>query len=104
MLQLLPGPDRKRKAHLYGYRLTYRNPHIGGAGCVMVWEIDGGRLPYQIAVERDEAGELRLHCTCADAVFRAEVAGRHCKHVQGLLTFGRRGDATYPLSPDLPTA
>ena len=27
---------------------------------------------YQIALERDEAGNLRIHCTCADAIFRAE--------------------------------
>lgn len=46
-------------------------------------------MPYQIALERDEADNLRLHCTCADAVFRAEEQGRFCKHIQGLLQFGR---------------
>jgi predicted nucleic acid-binding Zn finger protein len=54
-------------------------------------------MPYQIALERDEAGTLRIHCTCADAVFRAEDKGRFCKHVRGLLHIGRRdqfeGDA-----------
>jgi hypothetical protein len=39
-------------------------------------------------LERDEAGNLRLHCTCADAVFRAEEDGRFCKHVRGLLQIG----------------
>jgi hypothetical protein len=56
---------------------------------VLICEVRGGRAPYQIAVERDAAGRLQLHCTCADAVFRAEAEGRFCKHVQGLLEFGR---------------
>src|SRR5262245_65644274 len=68
----LPGPDRSRSRTAYGYRLIYRNPEEGAAGCALIWEVFGGRARYQIALERDEAGELRLHCTCADAVFRAE--------------------------------
>jgi len=89
VVALLPGPDRKRTAARYGYRLTYRNEDTAGVGCVLLWEVVGGRLPYQIALERDEAGELRLHCSCADAIFRAEAEGRFCKHVGGLLEIGR---------------
>jgi hypothetical protein len=87
---LLPGPDRKRSATPYGYRLTYRNPDASGVGCVMLWEVAGGRLGYQIALERNEAGRLWLHCSCADAIFRAEAEGRFCKHVHGLLEIGAR--------------
>jgi hypothetical protein len=89
---LLPGPDRKRVARPYGYRLTYRNPEPDAAGCALMWEVSGGRLHYQIALERDDAGELRLHCSCADAIFRCEAEGRLCKHVRGLLQIGG-GDA-----------
>jgi hypothetical protein len=53
----------------------------------MIWEVHGGRLGYQVALERDEAGALRLHCTCADAIFRAESEGRFCKHIRGLMSF-----------------
>jgi hypothetical protein len=88
-LTVLPGSNRKRSPSAYSYRLTYHNPLAGISGCVMLWEVSGGRLPYQIALERDEAGNLRLHCTCADAVFRAEGEGRFCKHVHGLLQCGR---------------
>lgn len=96
----LPGPDRKRSAASYGYRLTYRNSDRTGAGCVMLWEVAGGRLPYQIALERDEAGSLQFHCTCADAIFRAESEGRHCKHIRGLLEIGTRGTERPSLGPD----
>jgi hypothetical protein len=88
LVTVLPGPDRKRQACSYTYRLTYRNPDPESAGCVMTWEVQGGRLPYQIAVEREDTGTLRLYCTCADAIFRAEEAGRFCKHVSGLLRLG----------------
>lgn len=86
---LLPGPDRKRTQSPYTFRLTYRNPRQTRPGCVMSWEVSGGRRAYQIALERDESGNLRIHCTCADAVFRAEEVGRFCKHVHGLLQVGR---------------
>jgi hypothetical protein len=85
----LPGPDRQRSPVVYNYRLLYRSADSAAQGCVMSWEVTGGRMPYQIALERDEADNLRLHCTCADAVFRAEELGRFCKHIQGLLHFGR---------------
>jgi hypothetical protein len=89
LFTLLPGPDRKRGARPYRYRLTYRNADAEAVGCVMLWEVSGGRLDYQIALEREETGNLRCHCTCADAVYRAEDEGRFCKHIQGLLAFGR---------------
>src|SRR5437016_4962815 len=82
---VLPGPDRKRLECCYTYRLTYLNLDATAAGCVLTCEVQGGRLTYQIAVERGANGQLRLHCTCADAVFRAEPEGRLCKHVQGFL-------------------
>src|SRR4051812_8039874 len=89
LITLLPGPGRKRAPALYRYRVTYRNPEPDAVGCVQLWAVAGGRLEYQIALERDERGSLRLHCTCADAIFRAEDEGRLCKHVRGLLQFGR---------------
>jgi hypothetical protein len=82
---LLPGPNRKRTPRLYSYRLTYRNYRTEAPGCVMTWEVQGGRMPYQIAVELREDRHFRIHCTCADAVFRREAEGRLCKHVQGFL-------------------
>jgi hypothetical protein len=85
----LPGPGRKRSESAYVYRLQYLNPDPEQAGCVMTWEVQGGRLTYQIAVERAEKGGLRCHCTCADAVFRAENEGRYCKHVRGFLAWGQ---------------
>ena len=79
----LPGPTRKRLPAEYRYRLTYRNPTPADDGCVMVWEVIGGRLPYQIAVE--QVGRVtRWHCTCADAVYREDELQHRCKHVRGL--------------------
>lgn len=89
-LTLLPGPDRKRTRCSYFYRLTYRHADPTAEGCAMTWEVTGGRTAYQIALERDGQGTLRLHCTCADAVFRGEVAGHFCKHVRGLLRAGQQ--------------
>lgn len=82
---VLPGPDRKRHASEYRFRLTYRNHRTDEAGCVSVWEVAGGRLPYQIAVERVAAGQLVWHCSCADAVYRGDDGTHRCKHVAGLL-------------------
>ncbi|QDU20869.1 hypothetical protein [Urbifossiella limnaea] len=82
---LLPGPDRKRKPSPYHYRITYRNPDPSEPGCVMTWDVLGGREPYQIALERTDAGNTVWHCTCADAVFHGENDhAHHCKHVSGL--------------------
>jgi hypothetical protein len=86
---LLPGPDRKRSAAVYRYRVTYRAAEPQTAGCLMTWEVCGGRMAYQIAVERQEGGRVRLHCTCADAVFRGELTGQPCKHVRGLVSVAR---------------
>ena len=86
----LPGPTRKREPSTYCYRLTYRSPGPGEPGCALLWEVAGGRLPYQIALEREPSGALRWHCTCADAVYRGEDAPHVCKHVRGLLELGRR--------------
>jgi hypothetical protein len=47
VLTLLPGPSRQRLETVYSYRLTYRQPEAAGAGCVMLWEVSGGRLTYQ---------------------------------------------------------
>ncbi|MCU0702655.1 MAG: hypothetical protein MUF18_01535 [Fimbriiglobus sp.] len=80
----LPGPDRKRTPAEYRYHLTYRNPHPTEDGCMMVWEVLGGRLPYQIACERT-AKAVRWHCTCADAVYREDEPQHRCKHVRGLI-------------------
>ena len=89
----LPGPSRKRAVAPYLYRVTYCSPEPLDAGCAVTWEVRGGRMPYQVVLEREDNGSLRWHCTCADAVYRGEVEGRHCKHVKGLLATGRpRGE------------
>jgi hypothetical protein len=85
VLSVLPGPDRKRTPAEYRFRVMYRNPRPTEPGCVMVWEVLGGRLPYQIASERTERGDIQWHCTCADAVYRGDGTDHECKHVRGLL-------------------
>lgn len=86
----LPGPTRARQPRPYRYRLTYRNPEPMTPGCTLLWEVEGGRLQYQVALERQDSGLLRWHCTCADAVYRGEDDERYlCKHVRGLRGFGR---------------
>jgi hypothetical protein len=86
----LPGPSRRRSSTTYSYRLKYRNPNVGAPGCALQWEVSGGRMPYQISLEREENGSLRLHCTCADAVYRGENGPHTCKHVRGLLAVSRQ--------------
>ncbi len=82
---VLPGPTRKREPAAYHYHVTYRNPELAEPGCLMTWNVCGGREEYQIAAERTEMGELRWHCTCPDAVYRgAESHAYCCKHIQGL--------------------
>ncbi len=100
----LPGPTRKRALSPYCYRLTYRNPDPGGRGCVLLWDVYGGRDTYQIALEREPAGGLRWHCTCADAVYRGEDAPHVCKHVRGLQALGRQPLAPTPPSEACPGA
>lgn len=83
---VLPGPDRKRTPAAYHFRVTYRNPEPGETGCVMTWDVTGGRDVYQIALERGADGRHLWHCTCEDAVYRHENRNdRHCKHVHGLM-------------------
>ena len=85
MIATIPGPDRKRTLADYHYRLTYRDSNPDRPGCLMVWEVKGGRLPYQLAVERTSDGRLQWHCSCADAAFRGEDSRHTCKHVRGLV-------------------
>jgi hypothetical protein len=40
----LPGPTRKRTPSQYGFRLTYRSPDPSAEGCVLLWDVYGGRL------------------------------------------------------------
>lgn len=88
LIALLPGPNRRRSDALYQYRLVYRQPDLDADGCLMLWQVLGGRQPYQVALERDGRAQLRWHCTCPDAVYRGEtLAGHTCKHVRGLLDF-----------------
>jgi hypothetical protein len=87
LIAVLPGPDRKRTQSIYRYRVTYRGD-AERPGCLVLWEVNGGRQPYQVALERDDAGRLHWHCTCADAVFRGELEADHvCKHVRALREF-----------------
>ncbi len=82
---ILPGASRKRLPAPYHYRATYRNPIPTEPGCVATWSVAGGREEYQIALERADSGELIWHCTCPDAIYRADQRqGCGCKHVQGL--------------------
>lgn len=84
----LPGPNRKRSTALYQYRVTYRNPTPSDPGCVMTWEATGGRLPYQVALERTARGDHLWHCSCADAVYRGGDYPTHkCKHVRAISEF-----------------
>ncbi len=81
----LPGPDRKRQPSAYHYRVTYRNSRPE-PGCVMTWEVLGGRQVYQVALEETPSGSRRWHCSCADAIFRGDGNPRHvCKHIRGLM-------------------
>lgn len=90
----LPGPTRKRTPAPYCYRLTYQGDQ-NEPGCAFQWDVMGGRDIYQIALERLTSGELRWHCTCADAVYRGDGARHVCKHVKGLMAQGR--------TPETPT-
>src|ERR1700722_18029531 len=90
LIAALPGPTRKRTPSPYCYRLTYRHPEPAVPGCALLWDVLGGRMRYQIALERDTDGSLHWHCTCADAIYRGETEPNHvCKHVRGLLQLGR---------------
>jgi hypothetical protein len=89
LVAVLPGPDRKRTQSIYRYRVAFRGADAERPGCLVLWEVAGGRQPYQVALERDDAGRTHWHCTCADAVFRGELEPGHvCKHVRALQSFG----------------
>lgn len=82
----LPGPDRKRLPKEYRYRVVFQHEGEREPGCVMMWEVTGGREVYQIALERTDRGNTKWHCTCADATFRGEQSANYqCKHVHGLI-------------------
>jgi hypothetical protein len=100
---LLPGADRKRTISLYQYRVTYRSSQGHEPGCLMMWDVSGGRQQYQIAAERLPDGGLKWHCTCADAVYRGEHDPHHqCKHVHGLLE--TMPPVINPVNKELPLA
>lgn len=85
LILTLPGPSRKRQKSLYTCRVTHREPVANTAGCVISWEVNGGRFAYQVSLERQEDGGLRWHCTCADAVYRGSENPHHqCKHIRGI--------------------
>src|SRR5262245_59293988 len=81
LFAVLPGPDRKRRPSTYRFRLTFMNPQPAQPGCVLLWDVAGGRLGYQIALERQESGDLHWHCSCADSIYRGEDQPHVCKHV-----------------------
>ena len=85
----IPGPTRKRTPTSYRYRMTYRSEARRDRGCVFLWDVLGGRDIYQVALEREDDGRLRWHCTCADAAYRGETRPQGCKHVRGLQAIGR---------------
>lgn len=85
----LPGPTRKRTPSAYCYSLRYRAADLQREGCLLWWDVSGGREVYQIALERRGDGTLRYHCTCADAVFRGGGREGACKHVRGLQELAR---------------
>lgn len=85
----LPGPTRKRLLAPYCYRLIHQQRHSHAPGCLLLWDVLGGRDIYQVALERLDGGKLRWHCTCADAIYRGEKRGSLCKHVQGLRSYQR---------------
>ena len=82
---LLPGSDRKRRPAPYHYRITFRARPPVAPGCIATWEVYGGREEYQITLEKSPGNELLWHCTCPDAVYRANDNNPHyCKHIRGL--------------------
>jgi hypothetical protein len=90
----LPGPTRKRAPSPYGFHLTYSSPDPRAAGCVLLWDVYGGRQTYQIALEREGNGGLTWHCTCADWVYRNEDFPKYqCKHIRALRVQKPNGDA-----------
>jgi len=89
ILAELPGPTRRRTPSPYRYLLNFCADDAQAVGCLCSWDVLGGRMEYQISLEREESGSLRYHCTCADAVYRGTYTPHVCKHVRGLLALGR---------------
>jgi hypothetical protein len=88
LIAMLPGPDRKRTETLYQYRLIYRHRQFNVEGCLLLWQVQGGRQSYQVALERDDRGQFLWHCTCADHTYRCETIENHaCKHIRGVRDF-----------------
>jgi hypothetical protein len=88
LITTLPGSSRDKAHCLYEYRLVYRQTDAEADGCLMLWQVVGGREPYQVALERDEWRQLVWHCTCPDTIYRRDQNPRHlCKHILGLLEF-----------------
>jgi hypothetical protein len=88
LVAMIPGPSRKRENSIYSYRMVFRNPEPETDGCLALWHVSGGRMTYQVAIERDMQGQILWHCTCADHVFRHELSADHCcKHVGALRNF-----------------
>lgn len=85
----LPGPTRHRSASPYCYRLLHESSEPQEEGCLLLWEVFGGREIYHVALEREDSGDLHWHCSCADAVYRGDRRVTHCKHVRGLRGHGR---------------
>jgi hypothetical protein len=98
----LPGPSRKRTPSPYCYRLLFSNSDPEVEGCALLWQVLGGREEYQVALERKGSGELRWHCSCADAIFRGENQPHTCKHVRGLLSLGRKPEGGGPVPSPTP--
>lgn len=94
---ILPGPNRKRTPAPYQFRVSYRNPEPTEPGCVMTWQVIGGREEYQVAAERTEDGHLEWHCTCPDAIYHGTYRHAHnCKHVQGIQALLRSAGERVP--------
>lgn len=84
---ILPGPNRQRRPTRYAYCVRYRNPDPRQPGCLITWDVLGGRDDYQIAAEWTLDNRIAWHCTCPDAIFRgSRHPARFCKHIHGLFT------------------
>ncbi len=88
LVAMLPGPTRNRDEALYQYRVVFRNPEPHTDGCLALWHVSGGRITYQVALQRNIDGQFCWHCTCADHVYRHELDPNHyCKHIHALQEF-----------------
>ena len=75
----------RREAHAepLWFRLTYRSRDPKADRLYAALGRIRRRSEYQIAVEREEGGCVRWHCTCADWVYRNEdFPDYQCKHIR----------------------